>query len=295
MRNIIYCVSFLVAALNSFAQEINPKSYFVQDTMELAAPVQFSLSVSYPSNFTLLFPDSSYNFAPFEYRSKEYFTTKTDSLRSKDSVVFTLASFEIDPVQKLKLPVFVVRSEEQIPIYSNLDSIFFQEKIGQVVDSLQALQSASPIGVKKEFNYPYLIIALLIFVVLVIIVALIFGKKIVVFYKLYLLKKRHEKFLHQFKIATSLVEKVEIDQLYKKWKLHLEYLTKRPFSRLTTKEIFKELGDELLNTHLQSIDRFLYSSKTRPDEISADFVFLTEQAIIFYQDRIKQLQQNGAN
>ena len=56
----------------------------------------------------VIFPDSSYNFSPFEWVSKEYFPTHTNESGSLDSVVYTLTCFDLAPVQQLVDPRIVL-------------------------------------------------------------------------------------------------------------------------------------------------------------------------------------------
>lgn len=295
MKRFVYSFLFILLVFKGIAQEVKPYGYFLQDTMELAEPVQFSLSVSYPSDLTLLFPDSSFNYAPFEFRSKRFFNTESDSLISKDSVIYTLASFEIQNIQKLRLPVFIAKSGKQIPVYSQTDSLIFTEKIHQAVDSLVAIGEAKPVQVKKEFNYPYFIIGSVILAVLIVIILVVFGQRIVLYFRLFQIERKQKKFVAQFNLSAHLNSREEIQKYLKMWKNHLQYLTKRPYARFTTKEIHQLLKDDKLNNHLRSIDRIIYSSKAKTEEIEEAFNFLKEFSISIYQKRINQLKQNAGN
>ena len=46
-----------------------------------------------------------------------------------DSVVYGFQSFEIDLIQKLQLPVFVIQSNDSIVLTTPLDSLFFEELV----------------------------------------------------------------------------------------------------------------------------------------------------------------------
>lgn len=87
------------------SQTLLPKGFFQQDSVQIA-PFNFSLSLSYNADEQVLFPDSNYNYKPFELIGKNYFPTKTVNGISKDCVVYIFDTFKTDSIQKLSLPVF---------------------------------------------------------------------------------------------------------------------------------------------------------------------------------------------
>jgi len=292
MKRVLFCLILIYSSVFAHGQQIQPKAFFVQDTMALAEPVQFSLSVKYPSRLTLLFPDSSFNYFPFEFRSKKFFTTETDSTTSKDSVIYTLASFELDQYQSLKLPIFVIKGEDSIPVLSNADSIVFSEMIPVVSDSLNAKSNANYITVEKEFNYPYLIIGLIILAVVILVVIIFFGKKIMLKWKIYRLKKKHSIFLETFTGFQDLDNQSAIEEKLVQWKKHAEFLSKKPFSKLTTKEINLLINENDLYVNLQKIDRSIYSSKGK-EELVSSFEYLRNYATIIFDNRVKELEDHA--
>ncbi|GAB3339938.1 hypothetical protein GCM10027429_26900 [Marivirga atlantica] len=292
MKRVLFCLIFIYSSIFAYAQQIQPKAFFVQDTMALAEPVQFSLSVRYPSSLTLLFPDSSFNYYPFEFRSKKFFTTETDSTTSKDSVIYTLASFELDQYQSLKLPIFVIKGEDSISVLSNADSIVFAEMIPVVSDSLNAKANANYVAVEKEFNYPYLIIGLIVLAVVVLAVIIFFGKRIMLRWKIYRLKKKHSLFLESFKDFNDLSEKSSIEKKLVQWKKHAEFLSRKPFSKLTTKEINFMMNEDDLYVNLQKIDRSIYSSRGK-EELVSSFEYLRNYATTIFDNIVKELEDHA--
>src|SRR5689334_85076 len=61
------------------AQEIKVKAKFDGDSVKIGKPVEFFLTAHYPEKLNLLFPDSTFSFAPFELQKKIYFPTKTEN------------------------------------------------------------------------------------------------------------------------------------------------------------------------------------------------------------------------
>lgn len=220
----------------------------------------YSLSIEYPRGSNLIFPDSLYDFSPFEYISKTAFFTKSDSIKSFDSVVYYLSTFEIDPIQKLALPVFLTSPGDSTSYYAQEDSILLQQLITQMPDSIAFKANSEYANVKLDFNYPYLIFGLSIFLLLLIAVILIFGKQIRKKISLYRLKKRHEKFLSVFNDMLSRTQnrKEDAESLLLIWKKYMEKLENAPFTKLTTKEIVRIQPDDSLKLNLKNIDKGIY-------------------------------------
>src|SRR5437868_12505441 len=113
----IFCILFFTA----HAQEIKVRAKFSGDSVKIGKPVEFYLSAHYPEKLNILFPDSTFSFAPFELQKKIYFPTETKNGVSKDSVMYMLATYEVDSIQTLKLPVFVVNAMDCTQVFSNTD------------------------------------------------------------------------------------------------------------------------------------------------------------------------------
>jgi len=96
----------------ALGQHQRPYGKFLSDSIKIGQPVKFSLCFKHPVDMEVFFPDSSYDYSPFEFIDKQYFPTRSDSFSSTDSVVFTLMSFEIYKVQVLTLPVFIFPGKE---------------------------------------------------------------------------------------------------------------------------------------------------------------------------------------
>ena len=54
---------------------------------------------------------------------REYFNTVTDQNGSLDSVVYTLISFEVTPVQELSLPVYVRAKRDCTRVFAPMDYV----------------------------------------------------------------------------------------------------------------------------------------------------------------------------
>lgn len=267
------------------AQDIKPTGYFLKDSVKIGELVPYSLSYKDKKNRPVIFPDSLYDFSPFELLDKSYFDTHSDSINSIDSAVYYLATFEIDTVQSLSLPVFVFTGNDSIPIFSEKDSIILNQVVTQMPDSVNLSETRAFQPVSRQFNYPYWIIALILLSVIALVVAIIWGKEIAKRIKLYRLMKKLEKFKLEFdqeiENISSETEKTKIESLLKFWKSYMESLEQIPYTKLTTKEINQIQNNSSLEETLKSIDRNIYSTLA-VTTLQNDFEFLKDYSVDRY-------------
>ena len=285
-------ISFLLFYFISTAQEITPKGYFVADSMKIGEEFEYSLSIKYPKSSEVIFPDSSYNYAPFEFYSKKYFPTREDSTYAYDSVIYSLSSFEIDKVQYLQLPVFMLHGKDSIPVLPPKDSILLVEMITQVPDSLVFKENTAFHKVPLAFNYPYLVIGLGILVVMLIIGYFSFGKTIKRKIRLYRLRKEYEKFSQSFEKGIGRVKKDHdinlLEEVLVVWKKYMERLEDKPFTKYTTREILNSGYDQTLKDVLRNIDRSIYG-QFDDEQIHKNFETLEDFTLERYKLRIKEV------
>jgi hypothetical protein len=268
-RIIVSIFTLSLFAFTSWAQEPKVKGHFAADSIKLGKPITFYLSASYPAKSNVLFPDSSYSFAPFEFVSKSYVTTQTKNGISYDSAAYTLTTFEIDSIQSLKLPVFEVHEKDCTTVFSEIDEVFFQKQFKNLPDTVQLEKiplktNTNYVAVSWLLNYPLLSIIVGAFIVLLIIAWIIFGKRIRKYFKLKKLSKNYETFATQFQVA---IDKAQSNFSSKSteaallvWKKYLENLMDKPFTKYTSKEIRERENDERLGNALSAIDRMIYAN-----------------------------------
>lgn len=291
----VFIVLLCCLRLTGFAQDNKPRGYFLKDSVKIGETVPFIFSYSDRKNRPVIFPDSLYNFAPFELVDKAYFDTKSDSIVSIDSAVYYLSTFEIDTVQYLTLPVFVMLGEDSLSVYSNQDSIILNQVVLQMPDSINLEENAFYRPVGLQFNYPYWIVALVTLGVLVLIVLFVYGKAIRKKIQLYRLKKKLETFNLSFDEEIAELNnnptKERIEHVLIFWKTYMERLEKIPYRKLTTKEIVTLQQNSSLEETLKSIDRNIYS----PIEVNAlqnDFEFLKDYSMDRY-NHVTELIRNA--
>lgn len=284
-------ILFLLVFKISFAQEIITDGYFHQDSMKVGEVVNFTLYAKYPKNMDIIFPDSTFNYLPFEFYSKVFFPTKVDSVFAYDSAVYSLASFEIDSIQYLQLPFFILKGKDSTKILTYLDSIYLKDLVTPMPDSLIFKENTTFQKVNLAFNYPYFLIGITIFILLMIAIISIFGKSIQRKIKAYKLRKAYEKFSIEFEKGINKIKKSNdiklIEEVLIVWKKYMEKLENKPFTKYTTKEIGKA-GYNNLQRKLKDIDESIYG-KIENTAMYKNFESLEDFTLENYQQKLKEI------
>jgi len=262
-------IFYILFFFSVHAQEIKVHAKFSGDSVKIGKAIEFYLSAHYPEKLNILFPDSTFSFTPFELQKKIYFPTRTMNGISKDSVVYMLATYEVDSIQTLKLPVFVVNPMDCTQVYSNTDSVFFQNLVKAIPDSLTTEKlplkvNTNYLGVRWQLNYILFGIGGGILLIALVLVWIFFGKRIQKYFKLKRMVKNYESFRIKFE---SSVEKLDRDFSPKSaeaslviWKNYLETLLSKPYTKYTSKEIRTIENSEELGYALSEIDRMIYGN-----------------------------------
>lgn len=281
-------LGFLLISFSVSAQDAVPKGHFHAGEVKLGEPVVYSLVFRHASTLEVVFPDSTYDFAPFELLKKEYFPTKTNSLGSYDSVAYTLATYELDKIQYLAMPIFLPSDnpDEYKKVFSDKDSVLLVEIIKEIPAERTAFEDTSIVNVAKEFNYPYLLIGLTILFLLTIVLFFAFGGKVRNYFRKKKLQKAHQRFNTDFdKLATTKSNR-ELDKPTALWKKYTGNLMNVPMQSYTTTEIDKFIADPSLVKSLRNIDRVFYSGNETED-VKKEFAVLKE----FSQQEYEKLLQ----
>ena len=283
-------ILFWVISLPLSGQEIIPRSQFHKDSVKIGEELPYSLWVRYPKNNDVAFPDSLFDFSPFELEKRDYFTTKSDSLESLDSVVYYFTTFEIDTVQYLTLPVFLINEYDSITLYANTDSVILNQVVTTLPDSVAVLVNTDYQKVPLAFNYPYFTIGVIIFLLAALLVFLLFGKRIRQTVKVYWLTKRRKRFENTFNnLLTD--QPIAVERTLSAWKKYLEKLLSQPYTKLTSKEIVALSQQAEIADQLKFIDRHIYGDSKSADTKSA-FEFLLTYSGEQFNNKIKEI-KNG--
>lgn len=272
MKRVVFMVFILVSNL-VLGQEVKIKGGFLEDSLGIGTEIHYWLVASYPSQIELILPDSNYSYDPYDFLSLEYSNTTLVEKSAYDSVVYTLQSFDIDPVQYFQAKAIII-DQDSFEISSNIDSIYFQELVSVVSDTTLLKTNLSYAFVEQEFNYPLLWLILLALVVVLMVLALIFGRKIQRHFKVKRLKSDYNIFSTTISNAIrKLQEKPNPDiaeNALIEWKKYLEKLEKHPYTKYTTKEILSFDSNQELKDTLKVIDRTVYG-KVEQEEVFKSF------------------------
>lgn len=294
-RTLILVLIF-IGAWKAHAQEVSMVGRFKADSIKLGEPIEYYVTAKYPSQWQVLLPDSTFSFAPFDFQKKVYFPTRTKNSISTDSVVYTLTTYEIDSIQTLKLPAFVVLPNDCTVYESNIDTVFFKRLVSQLPDSVTAEQlplktNTDYNAVSWLFNYPVFSIIVGLLIVILILVWVIFGKKIKRHFTLKRLAKNHQEFIHHFDGA---IEKLKIgftpesaERSVVIWKNYMEDLVTRPYTKSTTRELKEIENNETLISALSVIDRSIYGRI--PPETLDSFLNLKEFSQLQFNKKLEEL------
>src|SRR5688572_4204833 len=123
LKTLLFLCLIFIFSQSTAQEKIEVRGGFFEDSIQVGRPARFYLTASYPSKINILFPDSTFGYAPLEFNKKEYFTTETNNGISYDSVIYHLNAFEIDSLQALGLPVFQINKSDCTLHVSNVDTI----------------------------------------------------------------------------------------------------------------------------------------------------------------------------
>jgi hypothetical protein len=253
------------------AQDIKVNGGFLSDSLKIGEQTAFYLSAHYPSSVNLLFPDSTFAFVPFEYQKLKYFPTKTDQGISVDSAVYYLTTFEVDRVQFLNMPVYIVQLRDCTLVQSPIDSVLITQLVATVPDSLSAdkLPLKMNTAYQKvffQFNFWIVLIALGVLLIIGVIVWIFFGQRIRQYFRARSLKKQHAQFIRSYSSnldqLRAAFSAMTAENALSLWKKYMEQLESRPYTKLTTKETLNLIQDEHLLKNLKMIDTAVYGYNT---------------------------------
>jgi len=265
-------IGLFVASLgSSIGQDVNVRGGFFLDSLRVGDQTGFYLTATYPSNLNIIFPDSSFNYHPFEFNKKRYFPTQTTDGKSYDSVIYYLSTFEVDRIQQLSLPVFQLNAQDCTIYTTDVDTVLLTELVKDLPDTLTAQNLPLRVNTIYEdvpylFNYPILFISLGVLVVIASVGWIFFGKRIRRYFKLKKMSKAHMQFLEtynrQVETIKSAFSSTHTEYALAHWKKYMEALEARPYTKLTSRETSQLENNETLGKNLHSIDGAIYGHNT---------------------------------
>lgn len=292
------CCWLMLFACGLQAQQVQdlPDGRFLEPETKVGAPIHYILKYKHKPMQEVLFPDSAYDFAPFELIDKQFFPTKTVGNTSIDSVVYTLATYETDTRQGLALPVFIASStnpDGKRAVFPKADSIDLEPLIQAMPDSIRLFEDTQMAHVDKEFNYPYLLIAVGLIWLIIASIILFFGGTIRRSWKLRRLKKKHLQFVGNFERFISQGVKADVESAVALWKGYTGNLTSLPLASYTTKEISRNTNStpEVIDA-LRYTDKVIYAGTSSEDDLTAHLQELKKYTQSIYQKEVQRIKGN---
>ncbi|MES2387530.1 MAG: hypothetical protein V4543_05980 [Bacteroidota bacterium] len=271
---------------------------FHSDTVKIGQPIVYTLVLKHPAGTQALFPDSSWNYEPFELSSRNWFRTTTDTGGiATDSVRYTLLSFSTDSAQSLALPVFYLgNGTDSNAVFSSADTVLLRSAIKNADTDSPLIADTEFREVKQRINYPYLLLGFGAVTIALILLNAFLGRPVQRAVRRVLLGRRHRIFLAAFERLENLALREKsgkrVENSLNLWKKYIERLDGVPYSTYTTKEMATAIpDDERLKRTLQTIDRCVYGGQ---NEVISEEIFteLRRRALLFYRKKREEI-KNG--
>jgi len=274
------------------------KGKFQEDSAIIGQPIHYSLYVKHPKDQEVFFPKANQNFGSFETVKREFFATKTTASGSLDSAVYTLRLFNLAPVQKLQIPIYLQQEPDCTLIYPVVDSIYLKRLLPHPeqidLDSLYQSIPIQPVSPKTDLKN--VVAAGISLLILAGLIYWIFGKAITKLFKRYLLWRRHREFRRTFQrfarqVAGTPVGLSNLEKAFSAWKKYLESLTQLPFTTFTSKEMLDNLADETMEKVLNEMDSAIYGGNFSTNTVES-VQYLDSLAANLYALEQEKIQNN---
>ena len=253
--------------------DIEVQSYISKDTVVIGEPFVYSLSINYPSQYEVFFPDSQYFKTPIEWINKTYSNTVCKDNICTDSVQYTLRTFSTDSILSPNIPVFIFidNFHDTLFIHPEEKQIVVK-KLNTATEDYQWKENVEYLEVYDSINYWYYGLITLVILFVVFILYMIAGPYIIKRIKLFNLTINHKRFIIEYdallQLFSSQKKPSDLEKGVTLWKSYLTKLESKPYTTLTTKELEELPGMDDIIIPLQNLDRYLYGglSKTENSE-----------------------------
>lgn len=262
----------LSSALLAQETDVEVNGGFLSDSLKIGEETAYFVSVKYASSLTILFPDSTHAFSPFDYLRKVYFITETTNGISRDSAVYYLTTFEVDRVQRLSLPVYVVHDQDCTVMHTSADSVLITQFVAQVPDTLSVQELPLKMNTTYQkvfynFNFWLAVIIATALLVVALLTWVFFGKKIKRYFVARRLQKNHASFMETYNRFLAQLQSTfsgpATESALTAWKRYMEQLESRPYTKLTTRETLQLIKEPSVTEDLGRIDRAIYGRDTK--------------------------------
>ena len=263
MKYLILSLLILQSIYSINAQKIEYKSYFIKENKTIGDTIYFISTINYPKNIEIIQPDSSNDYKTFEYIDKLIFPSLKIEDRVLDSTIYLLRTFNTDTIQSLKLSSYIINNNDSLKITSTEDDLIISSQIKKIDQSLKVKYNTILSKINKLINYKYVTYIIAIILLIIGLTYILFGKKIVIFFKIHRLKKAFKSFETKFQKQQMIYKKEksknEIEKLLVIWKVFMEFISNKTYLSSTTKEIEKFNSNKKIISSLKEFDKNIYS------------------------------------
>jgi len=256
---------------------------FSKNSIKIGETITYTLICQHTPQTNILFPDSSYDFSPFEYVSHSFSPTLTQEGTSTDKVEYLLTTFETEQPLSLSLPIFVLSKGEKKPLFAEKETINLETVFNPETDESKLKTNTDFVAIPLGFDYYFWGIVASVFLGIIGITALLFGKKIMRYIKLRKMKKAHLKFILALDTYFDNPDNEQLEHGLALWKSYLAKLVKQPISSYTSKEITALFREKELRTALLTIDKKLYGG-IEDNTFKQSLSYLKDVAIKQYEE-----------
>ena len=256
-------MKYLILSLLILQSKIEYKGYFIKENKTIGDTIYFISIINYPKNIEIIQPDSSNDYKTFEYIDKLIFPSLKIEDRILDSTIYLLRTFNTDTIQSLKLSSYIINNNDSVKITSTEDDIIISNQIKKIDQSLKVKYNTILSKINKLINYKYVTYIIAIILLIIGLTYILFGKKIVIFFKIHRLKKAFKsfetKFHKQQMIYKKEKSKSEVEKVLVIWKVFMEFISNKTYLSSTTKEIEKFNNNKKIISSLKEFDKNIYS------------------------------------
>ena len=278
-------LAFPVPAQTQSAQTPAPdqlRGRFLKPAVRVGEPLNYELRFEHAPDLEVVFPDSTAPFAPFEYAGKTFFPTQTRNGRSLDRAIYHLRTFRLDSVQRLALPVTVLKGYDTLTLAPPPATV----RLRRTAPPLPFGATALPVlredlalrPVEPAFNYPYWLAGTALLLLLAGGSATLFRQRLRRRYQTYKLGKNHIYFLTQFARHAERFElsrsTANVERAVALWKNYLAGLENSALNSYTTSEIVAYFeNDTDVRLALRTTDRVIYGNLLSEEATEVDRAF----------------------
>ncbi len=234
--------------------------------LTLGEPVDIYLVYEHAPELSVLFPDTSFNFEPFELIGRKYFPTITENGISKDCTIYQARLFDIVGNPTLTIPVYILSNGDSISIYPPPVSFKLHELLPELPEHPVLKESDHWENIEHKTNFPLIIVSFLAIISLLILAFHFLGQPILRRIRIYNIIQNHRSFVARFekfeRVYATKRNTEALKNLLSLWKDYLGAIENKPIATYTSTEITELFRKEDLKDALIVIDRAIFGGIT---------------------------------